>query len=86
MKKKAEQMSREDWEKTAACVKDLYLKSLDLSLMCSGNFGKTHYVAKKADRVYRLMSELKSELHNLAGSNAQGFFSDEEIDKMFYGD
>lgn len=86
MKKKVEKMTREDWEKVAACAKLMYLKSMDLLCLNSSRFGKTNHVAKKANRIYKLMNELKSEMHSLACSNAQGLFSDGEIDKLFYGD
>lgn len=86
MKKKVEQITREDWEKMAACAKDMYLKSLDLYQLCSGNFGKTHHAAKRANRIYEMMKDLKSEMDDLAFDYAQDLFNEKEIGKLFYGD
>lgn len=85
MKKKIEQMAREDWEKTAASAKEMYRKSMELSGLCSGNFGKAHHAAKKAYRLYELMKELKSEMDDLAYEYAKELFNEKEIDSLFYG-
>lgn len=78
-------MSRKDWGQMAACAKDMYLKSMDLHLLCSARFGKAHHAAKKADRVCKLMSQLKSELDDLAYEYAQDLFNEKEIGRLFYG-
>lgn len=86
MKKKVEKMTREEWEKVAACAKEVYLKSLDLHTLCSARFGKTHHAAKKANRISELMKELKSEMDDLAFDYAQDLFNEKEIGRLFYGD
>lgn len=86
MKKKIEKMTREDWEKVAACAKDMYLKSLDLHLLCSARFGKTHHATKRANRISEMMKDLKSEMDDLVYDYAQDLFNEKEISGVFYGD
>jgi len=86
MKKKIERMSRGDWEKMGACTKDMYLKSISLLGLCSGNFGKTNHAAQRAKRIHELMKDLKSEMDDLAYDYAQGLFDEKEICHLFYGD
>ena len=76
--KRSDMISSGDFKKMGAKLDASYDAALDLYVMLTVSFGKTHSVTKKALTLYNKISRLKSDLRHLAKENAGGVFGGKE--------
>lgn len=81
---KVDDMTRDDWLRASKKVKTMYDTAVDLACITANSLGKAHPVTTKANRVYRLMAEIKSDMDNLAFGHAERTFGYDELCRLFY--
>lgn len=86
--RKIDKMTADDWRLLGVQTKQLYNLSLYFACDLAHHIGKSHELAKKAQKIYKEMSILKSDLDDLVcyqdTLSGRKLLGDEAVD-IFYG-
>lgn len=83
---KIEKASRDDWERLGADIKMMYDASVRVSCRACKMFGKSHPMSKVALKLYKTMSQIKSDFDDEAYDSAKHLFKYDELGHLFYGE